>query len=102
MQELKYNTETEQVEVTSPRTAITDLLAELQNLKAIQKDVNASKLKKDLANKKYEKLMKKLSFGKIPDKSKQYRISMDPELQTMLDRIQAEIDAEIEAGQQNG
>lgn len=89
MQELKYNAETEQVEEISPRTAITGLLEELQYLKAIQKDVNASKLKKDLANKKYQKLMKRLSFGKIADKSKQFRIPLDPEIQAMMDRIEA-------------
>ncbi len=95
MQELKYNAETEQVEEISPRTAITGLLEELQYLKATQKDVNVSKLKKDLANKKYkkyQKLMKRLSFGKIPDKTKQYRTPLNPEIQAILNKIEAEQD----------
>lgn len=92
MQELKYNAETEQVEEISPHTAIMRLLEELQYLKATQKDVNASKLKKDLANKKYQKLMKRLSFGKIPDKTKQYRTPLDPEIQAILNKIEAEQD----------
>ena len=92
MQELKYNAETEQVEEISPRTAITGLLEELQYLKATQKDVNVSKLKKDLANKKNKKLMKRLSFGKIPDKTKQYRTPLNPEIQAILNKIEAEQD----------
>ena len=82
------------MESINQRSPITDLVIELHKLKAIQKDENASKFKKDLANKKYEKLMKRLSFGKVPDKTKQYRITIDPEIQAMVDRTNADLAAE--------
>jgi hypothetical protein len=94
MQELKYNPTTEEVEAVPQRTAITDFLTDLQNLKLVQKDASASSLKKDLAKKKYAKLIAKLSRGIVPDRSKQYRIAdqpISPELQAALDEDMREV-----------